>query len=216
MSLAFIFDMDGVIIDSEPLHFEVDILTLEHLGTKITKEQLERFVGMTNPEMWKIIIEEYQLSQTVLEIIDYQLSMKLNHLRDMDFEPIDGIKELLDQLKKRNIPIGIASSSPRLLIMAVLKKFQIEHYFKQIVSGEEVEKGKPAPDVYIEAARLLGVSPSQCTVIEDSRNGIIAAKAAGMTCIGYINENSGNQDLSAADRIVASIRDININDLLNE
>lgn len=213
---ALIFDMDGVIIDSEPLHFEIDIQTMNYLGAQITKEQLERFVGMTNPEMWALIKAEYGVSQTVSEIIEYQLSAKIRSLRDLVIEPIEGIKELIHKLKSRNIPIGIASSSPRLFIEEVLSKFQIREYFDCVVSGEEVEQGKPAPDVYLEAAMLLDVNPHDCIVIEDSRNGIKAAKAAKMKCIGFVNENSGNQDLSMADLIVQSINDININELLND
>jgi len=209
VALAYIFDMDGVIIDSEPIHFEVDIETMEHYGLSITHEQLERFVGMTNPEMWAILKQEYPLTDTVEEIIEVQLASKISKLRTSNLTPIDGIAQLLHELNRRNIPIGLASSSPRRFIMEVLSKFQIERYFQVVVSGEEVDKGKPAPDVYYEAARQLGVDPESCVVIEDSRNGIKAAKAAGMKCIGFVNVNSGNQDLSAADRIVTSIREIN-------
>lgn len=209
MALAYIFDMDGVIIDSEPIHFEVDIETMEHYGLSITHEQLERFVGMTNPEMWAILKQEYPLTDTVEEIIEVQLASKISKLRASNLTPIDGIAQLLHELNRSNIPIGLASSSPRRFITEVLSKFQIERYFQAVVSGEEVDKGKPAPDVYYEAARQLGVAPESCVVIEDSRNGIRAAKAAGMKCIGFVNENSGNQDLSAADRIVTSIREIN-------
>lgn len=211
---AVIWDMDGVIIDSEPLHFEIDIQTMNYLGAQITKEQLERFVGMTNPEMWTIIKGEYGIAQTVIEIIEHQLSAKIHALSEMDIMPIDGVKELILDLKSRNIPMGIASSSPRLFIEEVLEKFQIREYFDCIVSGEEVKQGKPAPDVYLEAAQLLGVKPHECIVIEDSRNGIKAAKAARMKCIGYVNVNSGNQDLSAADRVVQSINDINFNSMM--
>lgn len=212
MMKAFIFDMDGVIIDSEPLHFEVDLLTLAYFGAQGTKEDLERFVGMTNPEMWAVLRDELQLAPTVAEIIEYQLANKIERLTQDPHEPIDGIKELLEQLKQRQIPIAIASSSPRVFIEAVLKKFEIIDLFSCIVSGEEVPKGKPAPDVYLEAASQLGVRPQDCVVLEDSRNGIIAAKAAGMRCIGYVNLNSGIQDLSQADLIVSSVRDINLED----
>jgi len=208
MIQAFIFDMDGVIIDSEPLHFEVDMETMRYLGTEITKEELERFVGMTNPEMWAVLREERSLPQTVEEIIEYQLAAKIKALRERSYAPIDGIAELLDGLKRRGIPVGIASSSPRSFIEEVVAKFGIAPHFACVVSGEEVDRGKPAPDVYLEAARQLGADPRQCVVLEDSRNGIAAAKAAGMTCIGYVNENSGNQDLSAADRVVRSISEI--------
>lgn len=216
MTKAFIFDMDGVIIDSEPIHFDVDIRTMSYLGAPISQEQLERFVGMTNPEMWAIIKDEYNLTQSVDEIIDYQLSTKLTQLRELDIEPIEGIRELIADLSNHQIPMAIASSSPKLFINEVLLKFQLQSYFDFVVSGEEVAQGKPAPDVYLEAARLLDVRPSDCIVLEDSRNGITSAKSAGMKCIGYVNENSGNQDLSAADLIVTSIKEIIVKDLYNK
>lgn len=208
MIQAFIFDMDGVIIDSEPLHFEVDIQVMKDFGASITQEQLEKYVGMTNPEMWKLIREEYQLRRTVSEIIDYQLSNKIKILTAREMEPIDGIRELLADLKASGIPVGIASSSPPVFIKAVLDKFGLLDAFNCIVSGEEVERGKPAPDVYLKAAELLGVEPASCMVLEDARHGIAAAKAAGMQCIGFVNPNSGNQDLSAADYVVRSIAEV--------
>lgn len=212
---AFIFDMDGVIIDSEPIHFDEDMKTMHHLGASITMEQLEPYVGMTNPEMWVLIKQHYNLAQSVEEIINYQLNAKIRHLQDIEIFPITGIPELIDELKIRKIPIAVASSSPRRFIEEVLSKFKIAHEFNCIVSGEEVPKGKPAPDVYIEAAKQLNVNPRKCLVLEDSRNGIAAAKAAGMRCIGYVNANSGNQDLSTADFIIQSIDEILTKDLIS-
>ncbi|MNO50177.1 2-deoxyglucose-6-phosphate phosphatase [compost metagenome] len=212
MLKAFIFDMDGVIIDSEPLHYEVDIETMNYFGHVIVGEQLDKYVGMTNPEMWKLIREEFQVIQSVEEIIEYQLARKISSLRSLAIEPIEGIRELILNIKSRNWLVGIASSSPRVFIEEVVSKFGIAEYFDCIVSGEEVPHGKPAPDVYLEAALQLGVEPQECLVLEDSRNGIVAAKAAGMGCIGYVNLNSGNQDLSQADSIVKKIADINLED----
>ena len=131
--------MDGVIIDSEPLHFEVDIQVMNYYGSAITHEQLEQYVGMTNPEMWAIK-DEHQLTQSVSEIIEYQLSNKIEMLTSREMEPIDGIRELLAELKARNIPAAIASSSPPVFISAVLRKFDLLDHFKCVVSGEEVEK----------------------------------------------------------------------------
>ncbi|MEC0092337.1 HAD family hydrolase [Paenibacillus macquariensis] len=216
MIKAFIFDMDGVIIDSEPIHFDVDIQTMNYLGTNIYKEELEKYVGMTNPEMWNLIIHEYSVVQSVSEIIDYQLTTKINIIKSIDLEPIAGIREILFELKQHNIPIGLASSSPRKFIEEVLSKFNITEYFDCIVSGEEVNKGKPAPDVYLEAANILGVDPKYCYVLEDSKNGVAAAKAAGMKCIGFINQNSGNQDLSKADYIIKWIKEIDVKEMLND
>lgn len=207
---AFIFDMDGVIIDSEPMHFEVDIRVMEYYGHPITQEKLEDYVGMTNPELWKSIREEFGMSQTVEEIIEYQLAHKIEVLRGAEMEPIEGIRELLAELKKGNIPRAIASSSPPVFIEAVLEKFGLRDEFQVVVSGEEVPKGKPAPDVYLRAAELLGVNPARCAVLEDARHGIAAAKAAGMHCIGFVNPNSGNQDLTQADLIVNKVGDIRL------
>lgn len=208
MIKAFIFDMDGVIIDSEPLHFEVDIQVMNDFGSAITHEQLEKYVGMTNPEMWAVIKNEYQLTPSVAEIIEYQLSNKIERLTALEIEPMDGIHELLTELKARQIPAAIASSSPPVFIEAVLRKFNLLDQFKHVVSGEEVDRGKPAPDVYLKAAELLGVEPEECMVLEDARHGVAAAKAAGMRCIGFVNPNSGNQDLSQADYVVNSIREV--------
>lgn len=210
---AFIFDMDGVIIDSEPIHFDIDVKTMSYYGITITPVELEQFVGMTNPEMWHILKQKYNLSQPIEEIIDYQLSAKIERLKTIDIKPIDGIYELIVELKRNNISIGLASSSPTRFINAVLSKFNLTHLFDCIVSGEEVAKGKPEPDVYVEAANLLQVAPKDCVVLEDSKNGIRAAISAGMKCIGFINESSGHQDLSKADRIVASIREVNVKEL---
>jgi HAD superfamily hydrolase (TIGR01509 family) len=216
MIKAFIFDMDGVIIDSEPIHFEVDLMTLDYLGINFKKEMLEQYVGMTNPEMWGLIKREYDISQSVEEIINYQLSRKIEHLDEIDIEPIGGIRELIQELREYDIPIGLASSSPRIFITKVLTKFNLIDDFFCITSGEEVSNGKPAPDVYLEVSRMLNVKPENCYVLEDSRNGVAAAKSAGMQCIGYINRNSGNQDLSAADLIIRSVEEIKIKNLMED
>ncbi|WMT39321.1 HAD family phosphatase [Paenibacillus sp. D2_2] len=210
---AFIFDMDGVIIDSEPLHFAVDIETMEYFGHPLTKEQFEKYVGMTNPEMWADIKREYGIGQTVDELIDYQLTQKIQAIRNMEIEPMDGIRPFIAELKRRGISIGLASSSPRVFIEAVLSRFELLSEFGSIVSGEEVPQGKPAPDVYLEAAKQLRVSPECCVVLEDAKHGVAAAKAAGMKCIGFTNPNSGEQDLSQADLIIDHVGEIRLDGL---
>ncbi|HEX9027284.1 MAG TPA: HAD family phosphatase [Clostridium sp.] len=205
---AVIFDMDGVIIDSEPIHLKVDIETMKALGCNISIEELEKYVGATNEYMFADIKKNYNISKSIEEIINYKVEMTKQKIIQSDLEPIEGIKELLSELKNKNIPTAIASSSPRSFIDVVVSKFKLQDYFRFIVSGEEVANGKPAPDVYIETAKKLGMLPRDCTVIEDSKNGVLAAKAAGMKCIGFQNVNSGNQDLSKADTIVKSIVEI--------
>jgi HAD superfamily hydrolase (TIGR01509 family) len=207
---AVIFDMDGVIIDSEPIHLEVDIQTFKDLGYNITSEELGKYVGSTNEYMFEHIKKRHNISESIEDIIKNKVELTKTKIKQLDIEPIEGIRELLIDLKNKNIPTAIASSSPRDFIDVVISKFKLKDYFTYIISGEEVENGKPAPDIYLEAAKKLEFSPGNCIVIEDSRNGVIAAKAAGMKCIGLQNINSGDQDLSKADIIVKSISDIKI------
>lgn len=205
---AVIFDMDGVLIDSEPLHFEVDEMVLKHLQIDKGKHYLERFVGYTNPAMWKIIKEENQLEQSIEGLIELQMRIKLDYLEKSNYVAIDGVLELLNKIQAKKIPLAIASSSPRIFIEAVIDKIQIARYFTTWISGEEVPESKPAPDVFLGAAAMLNVQPENCIVIEDSKSGTIAAKSAGMTCIGFQNPNSGNQDLSEADFIFDSFSEL--------
>lgn len=120
---AVIFDMDGVLIDSEPLHFEVDQLVLRKLNIPEGKSYLERFVGYTNPAMWQIIKEEFSIESTIEELIDLQMTVKLSYLEQSNYEAIEGIKELLEELKSFKVPIAIASSSLEYLSSQSSRKF---------------------------------------------------------------------------------------------
>ncbi|MBZ4667344.1 MAG: hypothetical protein PWP07_865 [Epulopiscium sp.] len=205
---AFIFDMDGVIIDSQPIHFEVDTMILKDMGVDIDQKELEKYAGRANEDIWSTLKEKYNLKPTVPEIIDRLVSKKVQIFRESDIGPIDGIIDLLKALHEAKIPMAVASSSPIELIETVMEKFNIRHYFSYIISGDEVHKSKPDPDIYLTAAQKIHVEPKDCVVLEDSKNGVLAAKAAGMKCIGFHNPNSGDQDLSNADVIVESIREV--------
>ena len=166
---------------------------------------------MTDYEMWELIKKEYTINEPTEKILEQQIKDKVKVVRELDIQPIEGIKELIKNLSDKHIPIAVASSSPRALIEEILNKFAIYDYFDVVISGEEVNKGKPAPDIYLKAAKLMKVNPKECVVLEDTKHGVIAAKEAGMKCIGYINPNSGKQDLKKADLIVKKITEIDIN-----
>lgn len=212
---AVIFDMDGVLIDSEPLHFSAAITLLKRLHVETSEEYHNKYVGCSDPVKWKKIKNEFNIKSSLQEILDMSVSTKLELLRQTDCNPIEGIPELLKSLYVRNIPVAVASSSPGKFIKEVINKIRIEKYIKTWVSGENVEKSKPEPDIFLKTAELLQVNPRGCVVIEDSKNGVIAAKKAGMRCIGFKNINSGRQDLSKADIIVDKIKDINLYSLLS-
>lgn len=204
---AVIFDMDGVLIDSEPLHYRTDLILLEQLGIPVQSSYLDRFVGMTNPEMWTTIVSEWGITRDIDEILAEQLELKLTLLEDGDWPALPGAAELAEYLAAERIPLAVASSSSLQFIEGVLRKTGLDRYIHHHVSAESMERGKPAPDVFLEAARILNTDPVRCTVIEDSRNGVLAARAAGMAVIGYQNPSSGNQDLSRADVVVSDHRD---------
>ena len=211
MIKAVIFDMDGVIVDSEPLHIEADKMVLEEYGVEISDDILRYYAGVTDAAMWKELKEIYNLEHTVDELTEKPAKLKLKIFGEKELKMIDGIRELIGLLKKRGVKVGLASSSHRELIGIVLDKLGIAEFFDVIVSGGDVAESKPAPDIFLKASALLGVGPGDCLAIEDSEQGVKAAKEAGMKCVGYINANSGDQDLSMADLTVSSIRDIDIN-----
>jgi len=208
MVKAVIFDMDGVIIDSEPIHFESDKMTMRDFGYEITCEELNNYVGRSNSIMWAELREKYSISSSLKELLQKQMYYKKLLFGNRQLKCIEGIESLLNGLKNLDIKIGLASSSPREFIELILKTLGVFEYFEVVISGEEVVRSKPAPDIFLRVAELLKEHPSNCIVIEDSEHGVKAAKIAGMRCIGYINPNSGKQDLRLSDKIVNSIRDI--------
>jgi len=214
MIKAVIFDLDGVLIDSEPLHCRADTQLLRELGADPSANYFDRFTGWTDAAMWEAIKTDYHLTKSIDQLMKMQVPIKLNLLKEGDFKATPGIAELLEEIKTAHLPIAIASSSPKIFIEAVLEKIGIKQYFKILISGEEIERSKPEPDIFLKAALLLNVDPSECLVVEDSKSGTIAAKKAGMKCIGYQNFNSGNQDLSNADLIVNNIKEIDIRKMM--
>lgn len=214
MIKAIIFDLDGVIIDSEPLHCKADNQLLTELGIDAPENYFDRFVGWTNEAMWEAIKNDYHITEFIHELTEMQMPIKLNLLQEGDYKVIPGIVELLEEIKTMHIPTAIASSSPKLFIQAAIEKLGLKQYFSVILSGEEVKRSKPEPDIFLKAAELLNVNPSECLVLEDSKSGTAAAKKAGMKCIGYQNVNSGEQDLSKADLIVYEIKEIDIKKMM--
>lgn len=203
---AFIFDMDGVIIDSEKLHSITKVQAIRSFGVEVREAELnlESYVGRSAKSFFSDVIGKYPELGDDWEVLakkKHELYQKILR-EDPDLKPIDGIPELLDRLKEKGYRIGLGSSSVMANIQLVLGRFGILDYFDAIAAGSEVENAKPAPDVYLLAASRLGIAPENCTVVEDATAGIVAAKAAGMRCIAVRNPNSGAQDFSQADEVI--------------
>ena len=211
MLRAVIFDMDGVIIDSQPYHFAVEEKIFRELGFTVTEEESHSFVGMAGDRMWLYVKNKYGLRQSLQELMEYDNRIRIDYFASLEkVTPIPGIVDLLDELHRNNIKIALALSSSVEVIAIFISKSGLKHYFQQIISGDFVETGKPAPDIFIHTAQALQETATDCVVIEDSANGVKAAKAAGMKCIGFSNANSGNQDLSLADMVIDDFRKVNL------
>jgi beta-phosphoglucomutase family hydrolase len=207
---AVIFDMDGVIIDSEPIYFEAGDKLFRYLGLDVSEEEHHSYVGIRSKDMWSHIRNKYKIDLSTEELVEMEMNIYIDYLLSKkDEKPIPGVVELIEDLYKNNIDLALASSSSIKSIKIVLDMFNLEKFFKIIVNGYEVENGKPAPDIFVYAAKRLGVQPEGCIVIEDSKNGIEAAKSAGMKCVGFKNLNSGKQDLSSADMVIDSFSQLN-------
>lgn len=215
MLKAVIFDMDGVLIDSEPDHYKIEQKIFDKLGIKISCSEHERFCGTTSDYMWKTLKEKYNLKQSLKQLVQMDRTSYFKYLNDSAEKicAIDGVKELIQKIDENNIIMAVASSSPVPVIKTVIKILNFDKYFKALVSGDEVKSSKPAPDIFLAAAGKINVKPSECLVVEDSENGVKAAKRAEMKCIGYKNVNSGRQDLSGADTIINCFNDISFDDV---
>jgi len=201
MIRAVIFDMDGVIVDSEPAHIEAEKRIMMQHGIKATTEDLRSYTGTTAEFEFTDLISKHHLRTTPEKLIR-EKDVILFELLEKETQPTKGVITLIKDLKQHGFKLGIASSGRGKLVFYFLKKLKIEHLFDTVVCAEDITHSKPHPEIFMKAAERLREEPENCIVIEDSKLGVEAAKRAGMKCIGFRNPNSGNQDLSKADLIV--------------
>jgi HAD superfamily hydrolase (TIGR01509 family) len=201
---AILFDMDGVLMDSEPLHLRATQLVLGDRGRSFTERDNLVFVGATDPEVFRVLRILFDLDASTAELV----SRKREHLITLvrtEGRPLPGVPEVPLRLRDTGLRLGLVSASARPVIDAVLKAVELDGAFETIVSGDEVARGKPAPDGFLMAARRLATDPERCLVVEDSRNGVLAGKAAGMTVAAVPGPTTKGQDFSPADLILPSL-----------
>ncbi len=211
---SIIFDHDGVMVDTEPLQSQAWIRILERYGKtpEIYGNGLVHKVGITINGNWNILKLKYGITENTNHL-EEQRSIVYRDLLSQT-RPMVGLMELLSELRKekknKKLKTAIASSSNREYIEMVVNNFGIADDFDVIVSGKDVASGKPAPDIYLKAALLLGANPENCVVLEDSRTGVEAAKAARMKVIAIPNQYTDEQDFTDADLVLPSLKHIDL------
>lgn len=202
--------MDGVIIDSEPIHQALEFEMFRDLGLHISDEEHMNYVGTSSIDMWNLIKENHDLKKTPEELLFYGRKRYWDALEQNRVPLVDGSVELMQQLYQHKYIIQVASSATRPTVDKVINHFRLDKYISHRIGGNEVKKSKPEPEIFLKSAQQSNSNPWECLVIEDSTNGVRAAKKAGMFCVGYANPGTGNQDLSMADLVVSDIRNLTL------
>jgi HAD superfamily hydrolase (TIGR01509 family) len=205
---AVTFDLDGLMFNSEELYHEVGATLLARRGKQISGELLDQMMGRQALVALGVMIDWHQLDATPAELAAESAEIFVE-LLPARLQPMPGLLDLLDSLEAASIPKAIATSSGRAFVLSALELFHLTSRFNFFLTAEDIERGKPAPDIYLEAARRLGVSAASCLVLEDSDPGVRGALAAGMTPIMVPDLLPPAADLLAQGVVVhASLSDV--------
>ena len=209
MIKAVIFDMDGVIVNSEPLHKKAYYNMFKDFKLDVSESLYESFTGKSTYSICEQLCLKFNLSITPYELVNSKRKhFKYIFENDKSFKMIDGAFELIKDYYKNNLKLVLASSASMLTINKVFEKFDLDKFFVAKISGADLKQSKPNPEIFLKAAKISGHNKKDCIVIEDSTNGIISANSAGIFCVGYKSKNSINQNYSLADLVISSFNQI--------
>jgi mannitol-1-/sugar-/sorbitol-6-/2-deoxyglucose-6-phosphatase len=213
---AVIFDMDGVLIDSEPLWKIAEKKAFAKVGIMLSTEMCNLTMGYRTNEVVDYWYEKFPWAGKEKHEVEKDIVEIFLNVMRVNGKEMAGVSDALEKLKKNNFRIALASSSPMKIIDVVIDQLGIRHFFEVVQSAETEEFGKPHPAVFLSAAKKLKVNPTHCLVIEDSVNGVIAAKAARMKVIAVPDkELVGDKRFVIADSILKSLVDFEVKELVN-
>ena len=210
---AVVFDLDGLMLNTEELYVEVGTEILRRRGKTFTQQLLDKMMGRPSAVALKLMIEEHSLTDSVEALLEETDAIFPDILR-VKLAPMPGLLELLDALERHNIPKGIATSSRRVFVDRVLPQLKLHTRFEFILTSEDIVHGKPDPEIYLKAAAAHRVEPEQMLVLEDSQNGCRAAVAAGAVTVAVPGHHSRAHDFSGVTLIADSLADPRIYELL--
>jgi beta-phosphoglucomutase len=214
MNHAFLFDMDGVIMDSNPVH-KIALKQFCHkYGFDLTEEQLrEKIYGRTNKDWIPAVFGKIS-KEEVARYGDEKEALFREMYAD-SIKPLDGLKSFLEKLNKEGIKRAIATSAPRANVDFTLEKTGLKGYFEIILDESYVQRGKPNPEIYVKTARAVGVEPGRCIVLEDSLSGVDAGKAAGCKVIGVTTTHTA-EELKSADKVITNFEGLDPKKVVSE
>lgn len=207
---AVIWDVDGTMVNSEPLHIAAWERALAELGFHFSdvSENIKNTMAGKKPDaIAEEMVHDLGLPLEPQKLLERKMLLFLNSVSS-DLKPMPGLEVSVPKISKRGFKQAIGTSMTRKYVTIILQKFGLEKYFSAVVTGEEVRKGKPDPETFLLAAEKLILSPERCVVIEDATNGVLAAKAAGSVCIAIKTSEGIPQDLSKADYVISDLREI--------
>lgn len=215
MLKAVLFDMDGVIVDTEPLHRKAYHHMFDDVKITVDEDLYASFTGQSTINICKRLVSYFNIDKAPEDLVSLKRKYYKHFFDNDDLGLIEGVLDRIQDYCSNNVTLVVASSASMQGINQIFERFDLNQYFSSKLSGADLQKSKPHPEIFLKAAQSTGFDKSQCIVIEDSTNGIKAAHSAGIYCIGFKSPHSSHQDYSLANKIISDFKEISYTEIAN-